>query len=508
LLAPSLRPAGTLALTPTDVETGSETDFGYRFYDVHTKLTWRPSRWHRFAATAYAGGDRLEADTPLSDLLDDPVADADARVGLRWGNVLLSGRYDYLYGRTFFITTTLYHTAYRTREDAFAPASADAPLDPLLDSAYRVRFSETGLRADADYFLSLAHQLRAGIEVGYRVFDSNLDERIQRAGPAGPRTETRTGGSRVTAIEAVAYAEDRWQASRRWQVRPGVRLGLYGPAGDVFVSPRVYARYAREEDGFFAQVGVSRQVQTLHRLRDRYATGYDLAANRWLPAGGRVEPATGWQLAAGVGWRPVAWLSLGLDLYVRRFDDTLLPVAEGEVENGIGQRGTDLGALVDDYAAGQQRGLGAELAVQVEQGTWDVGASYTLSQTDERLPGAAWRTARYDLPHSLQVLVQRQVARWSFALTGTARSGLPVTRAEFGVAADTPFTGRLPAYLRLDAAVSVRFPLLGLDWSAQAQAYNLTARRNVVDLRREADGTVRQVEGLSVIPMLTLRARW
>lgn len=500
LLAPSLRPTGTLALTPTDVDTDASTGFGYAFYDLHTKLSWRPSRWHRFAATVYAGGDRLEADTPLRDLLADPVdPDAEARVGYRWGNLLLSGRYDYLYGRTFFVSTTAYHTAYRTREDALADGGTASR--PLLDSAYRVRFAETGLRSDVDYFVSLAHQVRVGVEASYRIFDSNLQEVAQRGG--GVDRTSRTG--RVTAVEAVAYAEDRWQVSRRWQLRPGTRLGIYGPEGKVFLSPRFYARYAREEAGYFVQVGLSRQVQTLHRLRDRYATGYDLAANRWLPAGGTIEPATGWQLAAGTGWRPLPRLSFAFDVYARQFNDILLPLPSADDPTSDPERRRiDAGVLVEDYGAGRQRGVGAELAVQVEQDAWNLGLSYALSQTQERAGGARrWQAARHDLPHSAQVLLQRQSRTWSVALTGIARSGYPAEAEQLSVR-----PRRLPAYLRVDLAASVRFPLIGLRWSAQAQVYNLTNRRNVVDQRTDAEGVFQDVEGLGLVPMLTITARW
>ncbi|MEL6771784.1 MAG: TonB-dependent receptor [Bacteroidota bacterium] len=497
LLAPSLRPTGNVALTPTNAETEAATDFGYAFYDVHTKLSWRPSRWHRLAATVYTGGDRLNADVPLRDLIDDPGdLDTDASVGYRWGNLLLSGRYDYLYGRTFFVSTTAYHSAYRTREDALD--EGDPLRAPLLDSAYRVRFAETGLRSDVDYFVSLAHQVRAGLEARYRIFDSDLREVVRR----NSLVDRTARSNRVTAVEAVAYAEDRWQVNRRWQLRPGVRLGIYGPDGDVFLSPRFYARYAWEQRGFFVQAGLSRQVQTLHRLRERYAAGYDLAANRWLPAGGRVDPATGWQLAIGAGWRPVPRLSLALDAYTRHFDDILLPLTDAPRPD-LSRRRIDAGVLVEDYVAGVQRSVGAELAVQVEQEAWDLGLSYALSRTEERPEGGrVWRAGRYDLPHSAQVLLQRQSERWSVAVTGTARSGFPVAeRVEAG-------RTRLPTYLRLDLAASIRFPFAGLRWSTQAQVYNLTARRNIVDIRPDANGVQRSVVGLGLVPMLTLTARW
>ena len=55
-----------------------------------------------------------------------------------WGNRLLSARYQYLYSRRFFVTTTAYRSSYAAREGTLIrPTTAS-----LVDSDYRVRLRD------------------------------------------------------------------------------------------------------------------------------------------------------------------------------------------------------------------------------------------------------------------------------------------------------------------------------------------------------------------------------
>jgi hypothetical protein len=53
--------------------------------------------------------------------------------------------------------------------------------------------------------------------------------------------------------------------------------------------------------------------------------------------------------------------------------------------------------------------------------------------------------------------------------------------------------------------------MLGLDWDAQAQAYNLLNRRNTVGVQYLTDiptPSETNVYGLPILPMVSLKARW
>ena len=523
LFAPRLR-AGSefIALTSGEAAPAAEQDLGYYFFDLGAKLTLRPSPLHRLSVSYYEGGDDLRADVPFRSLFDAGAAGTDDPLGLRlnydWGNRVLAARYRYLYGRSLFVTATGYTSRYAAGERAFVQPTASASVD----SDYHVRFAETGLTADVDYYYSLQHQIRAGFRLVGRSFESTLEETIRRSGNgAEPRSER----DAVRAVEAAAYVQDTWQPSPTWQVQPGLRAEVFGLGPYLSLSPRLHVRYVAVPEQVFVRAGLSRQVQYLHRLRDRYSFTYDLASSRWIPASEAVRPAVGWQASLGAEAAPARWLSLGLDLYGRLLGDVLLPADEFRIKDGIDGPGILPGALLDQYVAGSERSFGVEVAARAERGSWRLGLSYAFARAQTRPPGEVYRRARYDAPHTVKALAQGRLGDLRLSLAATVRSGYPVTVPVARYAVGDPLdeeptyylyrptvnNGRLPLYVRLDFAVGYAFRLLGLDWDAGVQAYNLLNRRNTVGQRFFPDApavTAVDVAGLPILPMVNLKAQW
>ena len=184
--------------------------------------------------------------------------------------------------------------------------------------------------------------------------------------------------------------------------------------------------------------------------------------------------------------------------------------------------------MLAQYVAGSGRSFGLEAAAQAERGRWRLGLSYAFARSQERPPGEAYRRARYDAPHTLKGLVHGAIGRWTLSLAATLRSGYPVTvpvaRYALGDVLDEPGeaptyylarpainNGRLPAYVRVDLAVGYTFELFGMDWDANAQAYNLLNRRNTVGQHFDptlptVTGT--DVRGLPILPMVNLKVQW
>jgi hypothetical protein len=257
----------------------------------------------------------------------------------------------------------------------------------------------------------------------------------------------------------------------------------------------------------------------LHRLRDRNAQTHDLVADRWLPASDRIRPASGWQAGVGVEWLPVRSLSLNAEIFGRHLNDILLPPEPAD--SWIVLPGRTAATLLDQFVAGTGRAAGIELSAEAHRGGWRGSLSYSFARAQERVPGSRFRPARYDAPHQFEAFVIGGGGPWTVAIAGTIRSGYPVTQAEVFQGTrpgSADFTlgglnnGRLPLYARADLSVSYGFRLMGLDWNAQAQAYNVLNRRNAVGSPFEQEATVvpsdDHVYDLPLLPMISLRARW
>ena len=495
---------------------------GYFFYDLSGKATWRPSVRHRVSLSYYNGRDVLDVRLPfeISADINEWLKPADLffEIDTKWGNRLVSARYQYLYSRRFFVTVTAYRSSYRAREGVvIRPTEASS-----IVSDYGVRLRDLGLKVDIDFYPSLSHQIRTGFRVVQRGFRSTLDARVQRSPGAVDALDQE---SRLEAFELVGYVQDSWQPSARWQVQPGVRASVFSGGSYVRLSPRLGVRYAVDPERLVLRGAAGAQVQYLHRVRDRFSLLYDMVSSRWIPASSAVPPSSNVQLSAGAESYPLPGLTVAMDTYWRYSNKVLLPRDEFQTKDGLEGPGIELGTLLGQYTRGKARAYGVELSARMERGPWQLWLSYaggrSLSKAPE-LGETRFRSARFDVPRAFRGAVSRNGRRWSFALSAVSRSGLPetvpVSRYALGDPLDEEPTrflyrprinnGRLPPYLRYDFLAGYRFTILGARFRTQLHLYNLTNRRNVInrvyDPRQEGAVEIRNRHSLPFLPLLEI----
>src|SRR5690606_8999467 len=121
-----------------------------------------------------------------------------------------------------------------------------------------------------------------------------------------------------------------------------------------------------QPEHLYVRGGLSRQVQPLHRVRDRYAYTYDLAASRWLLPSDALRPASALQLGLGVEWAPTApdaplALAFSADGYGRLLDDVLEPVNLAGWTDALLGPGVAEADLLRFYRPSEGRAFGLEL---------------------------------------------------------------------------------------------------------------------------------------------------
>ncbi|MEM9664468.1 MAG: TonB-dependent receptor [Bacteroidota bacterium] len=499
---------------------------GYYFYDQSAKLTWRPNSQHQVSFSYYHGKDNLDLRLPFDLSLDgfsldffsslDPP-DLFFDIDHFWSNRLFSLRHQYLPSSRWFVTTTLYRTSYRAQE-----AAVLRPTDQSqLISDYRVQLRDLGVKVDADAYLALAHQLRMGVQVIHRAFESGLDATIERSTAT---VDTLQQSSVLDAWEVVAYLQDTWQPTPAWRLQPGLRASYFTRGDYARLSPRFTAQYTISPRQVALRAAVGSQVQYLHRLRDRYSYIYDLVSQRWVPASSAVRPSRSIQASMGTEVYPRSWLQVGVDVYGTISRHILLPEDTYRTKDGLEGPGVEVGALLGQYTPGRSRQYGVELTARAERAPWQAWGSLVLARSWTRAPQQGetrYRPARFDAPQAFRGVLTYDHRRWTLSLSADARSGYPESTpvGRYVVqdpldAEPTPYlhrpqrnNGRLPVYLRLDALVGYRFGLAGADWRLQMTLHNLTNRKNV--LEREYDPTragiqATDLHGVGVLPFLEL----
>ena len=476
VLVPSLRTeGGAWVLDPTGgdpLRRGGAPQVG--FSDAAVKLSARLGERTGVQASGTWGRDRVRLDLPL--------ADAAGSMDYGWRTHTASVRLQTLRGSRTLATALAYRTGHGSDEDRVR-------RDDLVQT--RQRLTEHGVHLDLEHFRSLRHQVRGGVQVAAREVTGS-QRSPDGAGPAA--------GQR--AAEVAVYLTDAWRPSEGWHIQPGLRAEALATPGDVSavrLSPRLFARWSPNADRLIVRAGLSRQTQAVHRVRDRAAGRYALAASRWLLAGDAVPVASAWQAGAGAEWAP-GRVALSVDVYARRSRGLLEP---GDRVREAGVEPDDLLATHPPHAG---RAAGLELAARTEAGDWTLGLSAALARAEVRPEpvgrrdgaGGRWRPSAYDRPVAVGVIAQRQDGPWTAALRLDAESGLA-----------RPGGGREPVGLRASAALGASAAFWGLRWTAQGQAtvraFGPEARRGVpvpgLPLATDA-------RGLPGWPVVSLSARW
>ena len=493
---------------------------GYYFYDTSAKIAHRFNQAHRVSLSYYDGRDDLDLRLPFDLSLDFSSwlrpADLFFEVDQDWTNRIVSAQHQYLPTDNLFLTSTAYYSGYRANEGSFVQPTTTASLT----SDYRVRLDDLGLKMEADYYHSVAHQVTAGIQVSMLRFESGLETTIRRSAGTVERTNQE---SRLDAAELVGYVQDVWTPSPKWAIQPGVRVSYFSNGRYLNVAPRLSMRYTVHPRWLAVNGSAGVHVQSLHRLRDRYSLAYDLVSSRWIPSSPEVKPAESLHFGVGARSQPLSELTLEVNAYLRGARRMLVPADVFQTKDGIEGPGIEVGALLGQYTQAQERAFGAELTALWDRGAWDVRLGVAAGRTFIRAPersGERWRPADLDVPLSVRSAVTWTSRSWAATLGAEVRSGYPITeptaRYRLGDPADEPNTylyrpqinnGRLPAYVRFDASLAYRFPLLGGNWKAKLNLYNATNRSNVVDRSfapRSSGVRTNDQRGFPILPLLEL----
>ena len=494
---------------------------GYYFYDWSAKFTFRPDPLSTVSVSWYAGRDALDLRLPFDLSLDFASwlrpADLFFEIDQAWGNRILSTRYQRLISSRLFLSTTVFFSQYRARENTFIRPSQTS----AVTSDYRVELEDVGARVALDWYPSLRHQVRVGVESVRHRFASNLDATVAYTPTL---SEPLAQDSQTHTTEASAFIQDIWSPAPSLKVLPGLRASVFGKGGYVRLEPRLSVQWAVDPTWLILRVAASSHIQYLQRIRDRNAFLYDLVSSRWVPVGSGTEPARAQQVSVGVESHVLPRTILRLNGFLRSGKGTLLPEDEFQSKDGLLGPGIDVATLLGQYQDGEERSTGVESGVEIRSERWTIIGSYTYMETGNRPldeHSGPWRPSRYDIPHAFTLVVNREAGRWETGASLDWRSGYPVSvptaryQLEDPVSGETTWyfhraelnNGRLPAYFRLDVRAAYRFDWAQAGWSTGITVYNAINHRNVIGQTWDPSKAGTRADnrlGLPILPMLDI----
>ena len=505
------------------------------FYDFNAKVNYKFSDKSRLYLSAYYGKDAFGVP---------------GLVKFNWGNLGLTGRWNYLISDKLFLNVSTIYSDYDYAIGFDFPTVKVDNIAYINNQANKINFN---------YFPNTNHKVSFGAEAivydfePFSVTADFVDTAI---------TDISIELQNEYAVEPALYIEDDWKINNRLTVRGGLRYSSfynvgarnvvnYTPtaigtvrndlitdttsygSGEIIkafnglegLEPRLGVNYKTTENSA-VKFSYNRMRQYIHLISN---TTSSLPIDTWRPAGTYIDPGTADQVAFGVNrnFKDGEW-QLSVETYYKSMRDLV------DYKNGAQPTGVD--NIEVDLMTGRGRSYGLEMQLDKKVGALTGWIAYTYSRSelqvdmgatpDEWINLGQWYSAAQDKPHDVAV-----VAAWaaskniSFSGSFIYQTGKPYTypeaRSEFeGILYPFSLTrnnSRTPAYHRLDVSMDVKVPSKKeRNWESSWNmgVYNLYGRNNafsiyfeeVLDDNGNPTGTTKATQ-LSIfataIPMIT-----
>ena len=477
----------------------------YAFHDLNLKVNHIFNDRSRMYLSLYNGNDVLKGgSTDFPDQDSDNNYNYDSDVSLRWGNIMATAGWTYVFNNRLFGKVsgvfTRYHSRLRnTEHDVVGNEGDEDYSDSFRENETNTGITDFGLRTSFDYMPASAHHIRFGGDYLVHRFHPEYNRSV--AYEKNEETSVEIGQEFANDLlwghEAGVYAEDDWTLSSDVRLNAGLRFSLFNVQGKTYtgLEPRVSLRWLLDDNLSF-KASYSRMNQYVHLISNSFIS---LPTDAWMPVTRKLKPLISDQVSAGFYYNLNKEYNFSVEGYYKTLDN-LLEYRDGH---------TFTPSFVnweDKLTAGEGRSYGAEFMVRKETGRTTGWVGYGLSwsdrQFDELNQGARY-PARFDNRHKLNIVVMHKIspkvelsAAWSYA------SGNHVTLSlenyyENGTGSPTNndnhymdasesidyYEGRnnyqLPAYHRLDLGIKIYRPKkkgrMGI-WTVSI--YNVYSRMN------------------------------
>ena len=418
-------------------DDGEEIYMNYFFYDLNGKITWRLSDSDRFFLASYNGRDQMGVKyTEDETYYGDTEGFNRTKLGLGWGNNVVSLRWNHVFSSQLFANTTVAYNRYRMSMNS-GMWSQGTNYDGTkyrydFDIDYLSGIRDWSAKLDFDYVPSPRHLVKFGAEYMYHTFLPQTLTAVTYSEEGNDKNNTNDTYGNTTPYKGhdmSVYVEDDFSVTDRLTFNPGLHMSLFNTDGKSYWSlqPRVSAKYAWD-GGWSLKAGYARMAQYVHLLSSAQIS---LPVDLWVPITKDIKPVTSDQFSTGVYFDGIKGWEFSVEGYYKSMHNIL------EYKDGTVMIATNTG-WETKVEMGEGRAMGLEFFVQKTAGPLTGWIAYTLAKSDRQFPNGSINLGerfpyKYDRRHNFNINANWQVtpridlsATFVFATGGTTT--LPVRK--------------------------------------------------------------------------------
>ena len=415
-------------------DEGEDVYANYFFYDLNGKVTWRLSDSDRFFLASYNGRDQLNVKYTEDGSYQDTEGYNRTKLGLGWGNNVVSLRWNHVFSSQLFANTTVAYNRYRMTMNS-GMWSRGTSYDGTryrydFDIDYLSGIRDWSGKLDFDYVPSPRHLVKFGAEYLHHTFLPQTLTAVTYSEEGNDKNNTNDTYGNTTPYKGhdmSLYVEDDFSVTDHLTFNPGLHLSLFNTDGKSYWSlqPRVSAKYAWD-GGWSLKAGYARMAQYVHLLSSAQIS---LPVDLWVPITKDIKPVTSDQFSAGVYYDGLKGWEFSIEGYYKSMHNIL------EYKDGTVMIATNTG-WETKVEMGNGRAMGLEFFIQKTAGTVTGWIAYTLAKSDRQFPNGTINLGerfpyKYDRRHNFNINANWQItpridlsATFVFATGGTTT--LPV----------------------------------------------------------------------------------
>jgi hypothetical protein len=497
-------------LSPTGRDSVARKSTLY-FYDLNLKANYQVSARDRLYLSCYLGRDNFNLGGSL---------------GLDWGNITATTRWNHVINDKIFSNTSLIFNQYSYRFNVDVGSVTMRVISQIRD---------WNLKEDINYYLNSKNTLKFGFN---SIFHTFVPSKVDSTAFLFVKSM-----DNKFALENAVYISNEQIISDHFRLNYGLRYSLFSSIGpgtvytydevgmavdsSTYSKGEIYNNFGGFEPRFLmniiindsnsVKVSYARSRQYIHLLSNTTSTTpFDL----WVPSNSNILPETADQFTLG---------------YFRNFRnnmyETSVEVYYKFMNNQIDYRnGANLilnDKVESQLVFGNGKGYGAEFLVRKKYGKLTGWVSYTFSKTERQFPdindGKVF-LAKQDRPHNLAIVGMYDFTpRITFSATWVYLSGNVVTFPSGRYFIDgnvvpyyTERNGyRMPDYHRMDIGLTLKSKSTSrFESSWNFSVYNAYARSNAyaINFRTDPNNSARmqavQLSLFRIVPAVTFNFKF
>jgi hypothetical protein len=464
---------------PFDDPRFNEIQPSFYFFDVNTKLTYRPSAKDILSLSIYNGKDRLFGSNTntlsnhfppidFTETLDEHTDWGNNGASLRWGRQWNNRYYSNIRvsAADFFKD---YGFTYRYRLDS---ASSSREQEVTLTQTNQV--TDASLAIENEYVFSD----RSQIDFGFYSVEHNINSATVANDDEADRRDEQGN-------VAGLYGSYRFGAGERFTATAGIRLNYHELNNEWYTEPRVSAIYAATPR-LSLKASAGRYYQFVNQVI--YDDPYNGIQNFWtFSRNGGVPVTKSYHYSAGFTLRTRA-LTFDAEGYYK----DVYGLAELNPVSLFANEGLiDPGLLIDGI--GKMSGI--DFLLQKDVGKHKGWLGYSISRSLISWPTVdegTYYPAQPDQRHEVKLTDMVTLGRWHLSGSWVFGSGRPYAQydvlyifdtnglvSDFILIKDRDDYGRLPSYHRLDLAAAFDFPVNKGNGQVGLSIFNVYGHRNI-----------------------------